>query len=374
MDGICPPFANQVVLEGSGSLDFEKLKSAVEKASEANPGSRLVLKGALRKCYWQDSGECPSVKLINDCQWDGHSGDNAPFLKVRLPYNGPTCEVVYAKADVPRLIFRSNHGVMDGMGTLTWVEDIFRVLRGEEPVGSNSTLNEKILISSLSKRTQQAHPIDSIAPTGSAAKYEKGVTWERLSFTGPQSKLMGKVGNAIARSAWKYGDGVVRLGIPVDIRSRQDGLRCTGNLSSSIYVEITKNSTPESITDDIRNQLENKNDLICMEGESCLMDLVPLWLTGISMKLITRITLKSGRYSLPMILSNIGVVDTQKYCGDGFKTETVFLIPPRMDMLPAFVVLTGSPNHLEVTISVPNVLASGGRLDRLLDDIREALQ
>ena len=198
MDRSFPPYACQITLEGSGSLDFEKLKSAVEKASEANPGSRLVLKGALRKCYWQDSGECPRVKMVNASQWDGHNGENAPFLSVRLPYNGPTCEVVYAKADVPRLIFRANHGVMDGMGTFMWMEDIFRVLRGEEPVGSDSTLNEKILVSSLSKRTRKPYPIESIAPTGKAAKYEKGVTWKRLSFNGPQSQLIGKVGNAIA--------------------------------------------------------------------------------------------------------------------------------------------------------------------------------
>lgn len=373
VDMAYPPYANQVVLEGSGRLDHKDLIKAVESASEANPGSRLVLKGALRKCYWIDSGKCPGIKIVKNGQWDGYSSDNAPFLTGQLPYTGPTCQVIYVEGSVPRLVFRSNHGVMDGMGTFTWMEDIFKVLRGEEPIGSRSTLNEELLVMSLSKRSQKMHPIESIGPTGKAGKFENGVTWKRLTFYGAHSKLMGKVGNAIARSAWKYGEGVVRLGIPVDIRARQDGLRATGNLSMAIYLEITKNSTPESITEDIRTQLENKNDLVCIEGGNYI-DMIPLWLTRISVKLITRALLKRGKYSQSAMLSNLGRIDKEKFCGGGFVTDTVFLIPPRFETIPAFVVLTGSGKRLEITVSVPNALAGDGRLNRLLDDISEALK
>jgi len=368
-----PPYANQVVLEGQGELDVEQLKRAVERASEANPGSRLVLKGFLRNCYWQDSGASPDVKLIEHCPWDGQSQDHAPFLQTRLPYNGPTCEVVYVKGNVPRLVFRSNHGVMDGVGTFTWMEDIFRILRGEAPVGSDSTLNENILARSLSDRTRKQSLVNGVAPTGKAAKYERGVAWRRMSFSGSPSKLLGKVAMALARSAWTYEAGPFRVYIPVDIRRRQPGLRSTGNLSIAILAEITPDSTPESIADDIKNQLENKNDLVLSEGRAYL-DLIPFWMIDIGLNLLTRMALKNGRYSTPAIISNLGLVDTQRFRGGGFTTQSVFLIPPRMDILPAFVVLTGVPGRLEVTVSVPNALAGEGRFDRLLNDLRNALR
>jgi len=50
------------------------------------------------------------------------------------------------------------------------------------------------------------------------------------------------------------------------------------------------------------------------------------------------------------------------------------LIPPRVDGIPSFVVLTGCADRLEVTVSLPNVLATDGRLERLLDAISQVLQ
>src|SRR4030042_6862588 len=63
-DGAFSPYANQAVLEGRGNLDFEHLKSAVETASTANPGSRLVLSGSLRGSFWRDSGVTPRVRKV----------------------------------------------------------------------------------------------------------------------------------------------------------------------------------------------------------------------------------------------------------------------------------------------------------------------
>ncbi|OHD63391.1 MAG: hypothetical protein A2176_00430 [Spirochaetes bacterium RBG_13_51_14] len=372
-DGAFSPYANQAVLEGRGNLDFEHLKSAVETASTANPGSRLVLSGSLRGSFWRDSGVTPRVRKVSAELWDGYGPENAPFLKDRLRHSGPTCEVVYAEGDVPRIIFRSNHGVMDGVGTLTWMEDIFRVLRGEPPIGTSSTLTEYQLVKIVSDKTMKMHPIDNIAPTGKDAKMKGGVIWKRLTFFGSYSRLMGRIAMALAQSAWKYGDGPFRMGIPVDIRQRQKGLRSTGNLSMAIYVEIFRDSTPESITAEIKRQLDEKYDCICIEGGDYI-DLIPLWLMALSIKLIIIIPLLTGRHNVSAAISNLGQIDTAKYCGGGFTTDTIFFIPPRFDGLPAFVVLTGKTDRLEMTVSVPNSLAGGGRFERLLDDIGTALK
>ncbi len=72
-DEISPPLVNQIVFEGNGQLDISDWQLAVKKASEANPGSRLVLHGHLGGCRWIDSGIVPPVSEIDGSEWDGMS-------------------------------------------------------------------------------------------------------------------------------------------------------------------------------------------------------------------------------------------------------------------------------------------------------------
>jgi len=373
-DAAAPPYANQVVVEGRGVIDPGRLTDAVAKASLANPGSRLVLKGTLRGCYWLDSGLTPPVRCLKNVTWDGRGSEGAPFLKVRLPYRGPTCEVLYLEGfGVTRLVFRSNHGAMDGMGTVYWAEEVFRVLRGEEPWGSQADPPSMVaFLRRFTDRTRIMPPVNCIAPTGYARGLHAGSRWKRLSFTGKFSKVLGKVGWVLARAARRYGSGPVMLAIPVDMRQRQPGLRTTNNMSMALYVEVRPEDSPEDIAREVKRQVDEKYDCMLFEGGTVL-DLVPIVLLELGLKLITRHCHHKGAYSSTALLSNLGRLQRDNFHGSGFQADTVFLIPPRMDGIPAFVVLTGCADRLEVTVSLPNVLATDNRLERLLDDISQVL-
>lgn len=374
-DLIAPPYANQVVVEGRGAIDQGRLEDAVDKASQANPGSRLVLKGVLRGCYWLDSGVRPPIRSLKDVAWDGRGSDGAPFLMERLPYKGSTCEVLYLESGpVTRLVFRSNHGAMDGMGTVYWAEDVFRILRGEDPVGSHEDPPGMVaFLRQFTELTRKMPPVNSIAPTGSARGYQSGTRWKRLTFTGSFTKVLGKVGWALAQSAWQYGPGPVLLAIPVDLRQRQPGLRSTNNMSIALYVEVRPQDGPEDIAREVKRQLDEKYDCMLFEGGT-VVDLIPIALLGLGLKLITLSWHHKGAYSSSTLLSNLGRMNRDHFHGAGFQADTVFLIPPRVDGIPSFVVLTGCADRLEVTVSLPNVLATDGRLERLLEEISQVLQ
>jgi hypothetical protein len=361
-----------MVLEGTGTFDFERLYDAVAMASEANPGCRLIIKGALRSCYWLDSGVTPLLRRISDATWDGYSQDNAPFLNDRLPCDGPTCEVLWVEGPKQRLIFRSHHGAMDGRGCMIWAEDVFRALRGEELPGSRSNISKLDIMTGITDQTRKPRPVKCIAPTGKDRPGSPGVTWKRLSVTGKFHRLLGKVGWALAQSAWQYDEGPVRFLVPVDLRSRQPGVLSTGNLNAALYLDVTRESSPDSITQDILKQLENKNDCMRVEGEN-FYDMIPLKVIGIGLKMISRSSHTQGRYNLSGVISNLGRIDTTKFCSSGFRTDTVFFIPPKSDIIPAFITLTGCTGVEEICVSVPNGLGSENRFERLLQDIRLAV-
>lgn len=363
----------QIVLEGSGQLpDEEHLRSAVAQASQANPGSRLVLKGTSWNLYWRDSGINPPVRRVSGDQWDGYTAGHACFFWEPLPHTGPTAEVLIVDGPVPRLVFRALHAVMDGHGAYLWVEDVFRCLRGEEPLGSSSTLAEWQVAKRITERKRTLPPIDSIAVTGRCRPGSPGTTWRRLTFHGAYRKVLGRVIWAVAQSAWRYGEGGVRLMIPTDLRRRVPEERSTGNLSITLHVNVQRDSTPDTIMQDIHSQIDQKFDCMLFEGGAGL-NLVPIRLLGAGIRLIGRRHHAKGLYSASGLITNLGLIDTRALSGGGFTTMTTFVMPPLWDNLSAFIIMSGTTDRVEIVVSVPNGLASDNRFELLLQDIAHSM-
>ncbi|MCB5182835.1 hypothetical protein LG632_26175, partial [Streptomyces sp. SMC 277] len=113
--------ALRIVVEGRGLPDRALLEAALARAAGSCPGSRLVRDGAT----WVAAGPPPRVRL-------------APAVTAGPARRGerPGCELVVVRgADPDRtsLVFSASHAVMDGHGALTWVREVFRALRGEDP-------------------------------------------------------------------------------------------------------------------------------------------------------------------------------------------------------------------------------------------------
>lgn len=372
-EAMCPLVMNQVVFEGSGAINPSDLRRAIEIASKVNPGSRLILKGFLWTCHWVDSGVTPVLKEIDGSGWSGRSSENAPFLEERLSPYGPNCEVLLLNGDPLRLVFRSHHAVMDGRGTLTWAEDVFRVLKGEEAHGSNSRISEINLASTFQKEYRRPFPHDNIPPTGRAQGDEKGSSWRRVSLSGKFSKLLPKVALLIAQEARRYSDGKVRMSVPVDIRPRYAGLRSTANLTLGLYIEISTDTTLAELTEEISSQLAKK-----MEGMVDRWDFlalyIPIRVMAYMGKKRTIQRQKTGLYGLSCILTNPGKVSMDAFSMNGFKAKTVFFIPPAFEYFPAVMSLSGSPEGVEMLLSVPKVLATNGRLDAAIRRIAAGLK
>jgi hypothetical protein len=278
--------------------------------------------------------------------------------------------VVYITGEITRIAFRTHHAVMDGGGTFIWMEDIFRALRGENPIGSQSTITDYELIASVSDRIMKIDHIPGIAPTGKAGEKAKGTSWKRITLTGKHSNIFGRIAIALAKSAWAYQEGRFRVATAVDLRQRIECLRSTGNLSNTIYLEVTKDSTPESVVKDLQKEIDNKNYCINIERDFNL-SLLPIWLLGLIARIIARMALKKGLFTIPVCISNVGRgVDDRNFYGGGFIADSFFALPLSGDGTPAFVGIAGMKGKIEIIIRVPNMISDNGRMDKLVDDIR----
>jgi hypothetical protein len=366
---LSPPLANQMIFEGTGILEYERWRSAVETASAANPGSRVILRGALGACRWVDSGITPPVIEITGSRWTGFSSENAPFLeKPLLPESGPTCEVVLVQGEPLRVIFRTLHGAMDGRGTFTWAEDTFRALRGEPCIGSASRLTDTELARSFQKKFRKPYPTEHIPPTGKSDMSETGFVWRRVSVKIRPHNLLAQIAILTAREAWRHSDGIVRIGIPVDMRPRIPGIVSTANLTFAIYIEVKKDSTPEQIAEDIALQIKERREGMLSKGDD-LVRYVPMRLMQTAGSRIIRGRHKTGIYSISGFISNFGRMNLQNYTGGGFEATGIFTIPPANEYVPFFLVVAGYGDTVELILSLPRKLATNNRLDGILDYI-----
>jgi NRPS condensation-like uncharacterized protein len=374
LDLICPPMANQFIFDGEGILDIEKWRIAVDIASEANPGTRLILSGHLSWSRWIDSGITPRIREVDGSQWDGMSPEDAPFFQEDLSYRkGPTCEIVLIHGPIPRVVFRTHHGVCDGRGTLFWAEDVFRALRGEVVVGSTSRMTDVEMCRSFQNQYRTPFPTEHIAPTGRSKGNDTGVIWRRCSLRGKIPNLLARCARLAAEEAWRQNEGIVRFGIPVDLRHRKPGLCSTANLSFALYVEVKKDTTPEDIARDISQQLGRGDEGRLTKGDE-LLEHMPLCLMQYLTKKIIRNRHRQSIYSLSGIISNLGRVDLNRFHGGGFNAKAFWSIPPGNEYYPFFLVISGYESGSELILSIPKGLASEGRLEGILQRMAQGLE
>ncbi|HNY66248.1 MAG TPA: hypothetical protein PKM41_12505 [Deltaproteobacteria bacterium] len=373
-DENCPGFANQFFFEGTGVLDRKRWEKAVEIASAANPGSRLVLKGKWAFSRWVDSGITPRVVEIDASNWDGLGPVGAPALlnESLPPREGPTCEVVLMHGDPLRVMFRTHHAVMDGRGTLHWAEDVFRALRGINPIGSDSRLTELEMARTFQNKGRTPPPPEFIAPTGMPQGSEPGVTWQRMRIPGRYKNLIGQVAVLLAQTAWLHGQGKIRFGIPVDMRSRQPYVRSTGNLTNMIYLEIKPGDSARDISKEVARQLEARMDGMLYWGDR-IIPFVPYGILRNTIQNEIRVKRTTGLYRNSGVLSNMGRVPVEQCHGGGFEANYFWGIPPGQELLPIFVGITYGHEDTTLITSIPRVLASNGRFHALMDHIRNGL-
>jgi hypothetical protein len=371
---ITPPCANQLTFEGPGKLDPARWRAAVVNAAAANPGTRLVLRGALGSCRWVDSGEAPTVREVDATGWDGMGSDGAAFLMQGFkPRTGPNAEVLLMHGDPARVSFRSHHAIMDGRGTMTWAEDVFRALRGEEPAGSECIMTENDLLNFGQGTAARALPHRNMAPTGAADGRDTTPVWKRKTIRGSANSLLPRVILCAAREARRNSGGPVRIGVPVDLRSRREGLRSTGNLTNAIYLDVSADANIQDMAAAIRERLERRSDGE-ITWEDSIIRYVPVRLLELAISREGARNRRSGGYRCSGFVSNLGRIEIGRFAYDDFAPSTYYGIPVIAPIVPFSMTLSGTSSGIELLLAMPRCMATGGRIGAVLDSIEKELK
>jgi hypothetical protein len=371
-----PPFVIQLVLEGDGDPAPELLDEALEKTTRANPGSSLALHEDGDTAYWTLGPE-PTLTLFDAPAFEAGSGENAPFLMWPMDAKkGPTCELVAVRGkEKTYLVFRALHAVMDGRGTLAWVKDFMRCLRGEEPVGHPSMLTVDELIRDMDTPRRKVPEADSIHPFGRADLSAKGsFHWRRITAPRPLAgNASGRIAVAIAERARRGGrQGNVRINLPVDLRHYVPHERTTGNLFSGLFLDVLPEATADGLALGTVKALYQQDETKTV-GISWTHETGSLAAFRVKVFWDLHHLHDEGLYAFSATLSHLGMLRQAELSAPIFTTTSAFFVPLVGDS-GCVVSLNGFDDHTEVAVGLSDRFTREGQLDELAELVRRALE
>lgn len=355
-------------------LDEALWRKAVEVAAAVNPGASLALKGHLKSSQWVADGAPPEV-LVIDSDWDGMSDHGAPFLDVNMDLRkGPLTQVILLKGAKPKVLFRTHHAVMDGVGTHHFIDDVFQALRGESPQGAYSTVTEFEMFKRFTTpRPDNMKALPNIlTPTGNPDPSVLGVTWQRVSLDKRVRGSLAKVLLILAQASHSHGEGNVRFRVAVDMRRHDESFRSTANVTSQLFVDIEKNATERDVIGMMRAQLKEQHETWCPPSAANSLK-VPLVVLNLFFRNFARSSHRTGRYVNSGTVSSLGEFERGRYEGGGFIGQRAYAVPIRSYRSPIFVTIWGNPNGMDLCLGMPTGLATNGRLQAICKDIRDRL-
>ncbi|MER6356299.1 non-ribosomal peptide synthetase [Streptomyces sp. NPDC001634] len=366
--GLPTPHEVQYVIHGEGDLRPEDLVAAVGAASEASPGTRLVRRGKL----WVDSGVSPAVHVM-DHPLDRRRLDS-PALQTWVSRPGTTFEVLLFPGDPASVVLRGRHEVTDAQGVALWGADVFRVLRGQQPVGAASPLNSTEFLEGL-------HPegLPPIPPGAGALKWPsplgpvpsgiRKVVWRNRTVSGTHTAATAKVAAALAATYGPEGRG--SFFVPVDLRRHDPGIRSTAWLSRALILDVDSGEEWERVHQNLLAALAEGKEVALRTAPSMMR--MPLPAVRLMSKAVARAAARSDRYCALSFVTHLGTFGLDEFSADGFRATAVYALggvgpgtPPALDLMDA-------GDHTEITVTWLDGPGVAERAEALLDTVEEAL-
>ncbi|RVW04087.1 non-ribosomal peptide synthetase [Rhodococcus xishaensis] len=358
---LAPPFAIQLVVTGSGEIDPAALEVAVDQASAACPGARLIREGR----NWVDTGRAPQVKIV-DRPIDFTDLDDDPILQSSLGSDDlATTEVVLARgASETSVVFRAFHGVMDAKGVQMWASDVFRVLRGQEPIGAPDPTADHDLVDRVGATNKPTTLLPTRrAPLGAPGRAPRSgkFVWRHRTIPSTTPAVVARICAHLANAV----GSAARFMVPVDLRRHDPATRSTANLALPLFVDVDPGATWQQVHAQILTRLADRRELAEMDNGGLARLPGP-----VARAIVTgahRLGARMDRNLVSAIVSHAGLIDLDDFAASGFTAATARALPVHTGLVPMSFVIVETGAGTEITVSCRAGDGVNEQLDTLLD-------
>lgn len=353
------------VIEGHGRLDPQALERAIAVTSRANPGLSVARRGK----FWVGTGEPPALEV--HVTRPGEDWTDHPFLRAPLDLvHGPVSSVGLIRAGhLDRLVIRVSHAVADGRGIERWADDLFRALRGEEPVGSPSTVTDQYFLSRARRRPAPDAPWTSPgsprpSPLGPGRDDADLPRWTHIRLDGELSFVTARIISLLGSVC-----PGARVLVPVDLRRHDPSVDSTANLSAPLYMEACSGRSWQEVQGRILRAMANGDELRAIMARFVTSNPMARSLEQ------ARSAGRDGLFPCTAIISDHGRIDADhRYSLPGWRPEAVFTLPMLVPYAAMFISAFSVNEQTSLTLgyrSSDSRQRATGFLQTIVDAVQE---
>ncbi|MFC7917808.1 hypothetical protein [Streptomyces sp. NPDC057386] len=349
----------QMVIVGEGRVDPDALRQAVRTATLAGPGLAVRRRGAT----WRADGPVPPVVELPAAAADP-SFDHPFFHRDLDVVTGPVCEVGLAAGPVTRLVVRASHIVTDGRGLRQWIADVFRALRGEEPLGADSTVDDTHFRTAAGAVAPAEPParipgLPAVLGHGPATGRP---LWLRRRVPACPSAVTARIAAALSRHL--AGD-TGRLLVPVDLRRHDPDVRSTANLTSQLVLALDRDTDWRALHGRIVRALVTKREVAALSRDFLRQN-------PFANSLSEARELDGTRFPCTAIITDHGRIDTDELRTEHFRPTGFATLPMLVPYAEMFLSSCRIGDETELTLSCRDRAGAREAAGRVLDDIAQA--
>ncbi|MEV0292198.1 peptide synthetase [Nocardia sp. NPDC050710] len=368
MRELAPPFLMQVAISGVGTIEPDELRRAIDVAAGVTPGARLIRRGRV----WVDGRIAPAVRVV-----DGHT-IRYPDLEADPVLTSPigptpeaTAEVLLLTAEPTTLVLRVFHGVMDGMGVSLWMTNLFRALRGEEPIAQPDAVADVELVRRVGAPGRPALMVPKYRAAVGYGRQMPGAHRHLLrqrTIHATGASAVAKVAAILAAQT----PGTSRIMMPVDLRRHTPELRSTANLALPLFLDVEPGQDWTQVKEQIKTGLRERRELNQMAAAK--LTSIPDSANRALLRALNRLGSRYGRNLASATVSYMGRFDLEDLTVPGFRPTSVQVLPQHSVAMPLLFGMMESGGRIELGVSARNGDGVEDRLEALLDRIVSTLE
>lgn len=409
-------------IDGHGDIPDAQMISALNTLADTYPICRSKLKGYLSTLRWEETDSAIPFIRIDPHQIEGPLGDwpqeiEKKILHYKMNLRKETPIAVYSLNDgrTHRLYIKIHHVSMDGLSVFLMANELFRILRGEAPIGPTDgpESREDLYALTLPKDYFQKRSIQVSGQTSSEAVrkedssllfpglnvgkhligepshynciewYRLLIPWNRIS----QRSLNGKILYAILEAFYELNPGLrgkkVLSSMAVDLRALlMPGLRKAANLTGLIMVEPSKYENlplPEKIRAIQKDIRESVAKGLAYRKHPVFINYIPVWLIGQGIQIMRKVVFKRKIFPFFYPFTNVGTFAMADLSTPSYKATRTWPFGIIQIGYPLFPLIISHDSGVDVTLMTDTDNRPGFErfidiLQKKIDWVEDAMQ